>query len=589
MAIFTNASFLGVDQRGEFFGDSARYKTVKTLSIEGFVDSRASNTDVAGVAETVNTIKTLISSVNSEKVMEVITINGSGYGTGKIISLEFQASPNATSSQVQVGHYSAQIELYSAGDLLSNTVMDGVTVPYPELLEDFSETYSFSRDEEDNYDYNHDLSIKYISGIGSNGTAIDPIAQSKILAGNIYSQTLISFNGRLGTSADYDSAGKTYHTEAYDTINGSTNYTKKKKFLKSIHAGAPASYAFKVSNVFSMGEDGNVTVSEKGEVMGRAGDILTSSKAGMETEIANSFARCSSVYDIYIKEIGAISHKATYSTNALNSIVVSVSRNIDNNIGSVSYDVTYTDDVNMSNVNYLTDRKMELNKKGNVYSISENATLTSYFPKGVLWLPAGVEAVTEIPAAATAKSRCLSFYTDSGGTSSTLNLLSSASEIPKYGKQFSYTYKFTDDPEVLTDVAGRFNKKHMKSSDKPGIVAIKGYIIPNTTYEFIHLPGQTSIGIRTIEISAQLKRVAYTNNLKTFRDPISAVKELKAEMITEAYKVFVDNPIIRTSDASVIRVSNASYEFTSNNEINMTIEAQYVMERIPNGDYRILL
>lgn len=585
MAIFTNASFLGVDQKGEFFGDSARYKTIKTFSIEGFVDSRASNSDLKGVTETVNTIKSLINSVNSEAIMEGIVINGSGYGTGRITSLEFNAAPDTRSSQIQVGSYSAQIEFYSEGDLSTNSVMDGVTVPYPQFLEDFSESFSFSRNGEEDYEYSHDLEITYISGVDSNGNSIDPLTQAKNFSNNIFEQTLVSFDGNLGSHyGDYDSVGKTYLTESYNTINGSTSFSKKKNL---IGGEDKTNYGLKVTNSYSHGQDGVINVSERGEIVGRVplnGSLLERSKSAMETEIANSFTRCNNIYTTYNET--DIAYKTTYASMALNSRPVSISREINNNASTVSYDVEYTDDVTLSHSQYTVERNLELNKKGNIYEVSENGTFTSYLPKGENWMDAGYEAVTEIPTSSTSKARCQTFYSNSGGTD-TLKLISSSSQIPKYGKQFTYTYQFTDDPEVMND-GGLFTKKQIKVDDKPGVMIMKPHVIPNAGYEFIHLPDQTDAGTRNVEITATLKRDQYTNNLIAFRDPTVAINQLKADAINEAYKVFVDHGALISSDKNVIRITNASYQFTSKNEITLSVEVQYVMERAET-QYRSLL
>ena len=40
--IFTNAYILGVQRKGDFFSDNVgRYRSVDTISIEGYIDSRA--------------------------------------------------------------------------------------------------------------------------------------------------------------------------------------------------------------------------------------------------------------------------------------------------------------------------------------------------------------------------------------------------------------------------------------------------------------------------------------------------------------------------------------------------------------------
>ena len=62
---FTNASVLGIDQSSEFLGDGiARIRSVKTISIEGFVDNR-SNTDMVGVENTLEHLQDQIDSLSA--------------------------------------------------------------------------------------------------------------------------------------------------------------------------------------------------------------------------------------------------------------------------------------------------------------------------------------------------------------------------------------------------------------------------------------------------------------------------------------------------------------------------------------------
>ena len=61
---FTTAYVLGVDQQSNYFGENvARYNSVKTINIEGYIDKRSTNTDYKGVKEVVAAINSYVSSV----------------------------------------------------------------------------------------------------------------------------------------------------------------------------------------------------------------------------------------------------------------------------------------------------------------------------------------------------------------------------------------------------------------------------------------------------------------------------------------------------------------------------------------------
>ena len=59
---FSNAYILGVQRRSDYFGErTANYRTVDTISVEGYIDLRASNTDYKGVRQAISVIDSNLS------------------------------------------------------------------------------------------------------------------------------------------------------------------------------------------------------------------------------------------------------------------------------------------------------------------------------------------------------------------------------------------------------------------------------------------------------------------------------------------------------------------------------------------------
>ena len=101
--VFSNASVLGVTSTGEFLGGTtARYRTVKNLQIQGYIDSRASQTKDEGVKATVDTINQYVAaaSASGTNTLEAVTINGFSMGNGRITSLDFEAGETGTDNQI---------------------------------------------------------------------------------------------------------------------------------------------------------------------------------------------------------------------------------------------------------------------------------------------------------------------------------------------------------------------------------------------------------------------------------------------------------------------------------------------------------
>ena len=131
---FTTAYILGVDRRNDYFGErTVQYRSVDTISIEGYIDVRASNTDYKGVRQTLDQIDAYVAAAANPSVTENIIINGTGYGTGRLINIDFPASQAIEEDQILFGKYTASIEVYKSGDL--RDCLEGFNVPHLQYLE----------------------------------------------------------------------------------------------------------------------------------------------------------------------------------------------------------------------------------------------------------------------------------------------------------------------------------------------------------------------------------------------------------------------------------------------------------------------
>ena len=607
MASFTNAQVLGISASSQFLGDrTARLRTVKSIEIEGFIDSR-SNTDLQGVSETQNTIDTLVSSLNSPStVTEEILVNSINFGTGKIVSVNFPAAAGgAKENQILVGNYSASLEIYDSGDIAAlNEATDNLSIPNTNFLEEFSENFSASRGDDDVYEFSHDLSLRYISGLqpdgGGSTEIINPISAAKTLAQSVFNQTLTSFNFILGGAGyDYDSVAKKYFNETYDLENGTANYQKRFSLFKT----DGTTYSAQITNALEMGEDGIIKVTENGEIQGRANDqstLIARAKAGANTEIANSFTRCSTAYTAYKSYLSTPSSLPWLdnNTSTLRNQSLSTSKTINANNGTVSYSVEYTDDKNIESVSLIKDRTIDFSKNGDICSVSEKGTITAVgVSKGG---PATITAsLSNLPSISDVKTRCTNVYTKNRQTGTLKKVKASSSfagvtHEPNSGsnlggKTLEYTYDFTDDPEVFE--AGTFSRKKVKSNDSMGVVNTKILSFPNqpNNISLVHFPNQTSPSTRTVSAESLMRRdQTGSNNIISYRDFQPAAKELFNDMLLEGMNFLVDNPSFTTIDDSQVFVTDLSFSFDSTNTLNGSVTFTFIGTRQPPDMRKIL-
>ena len=659
---FTTAYILGVQRRNDYFGErTAQYRSVDTISIEGYIDVRSDNTDFKGVRQTLSRIDSYVNAAAaSNAVTENIIINGTGFGTGRLVNINFPASQSIEENQILYGKYSADIEIYNSGNI-SNTfdsptrtlstvtaddstdvftksnhgLLDGLeveitsmtgagptlnnryhvgnvtantfklyedsartilvdvtsdpftctlkvyyVVPFPQYLESFSEDFSISLDQNDVYNLTHSLDITYLSGVEGGGDAIDPIATAKSLAVNLFEQTPTQFSTVIPNSyGSISEASRKYFTESYNLIDGSSTFEKKFSLLPS----GLSTYSLQLSNNFSFDQAGIVTVSEDGEIQPRSPQFLTEAREALDTELSKSYDRCSTIYDSYKNYLGA-------NSSTLYNRPITKSKTINDSEGKSSYTVEFTDNQNVKNLDRIEERSIQVSTSDNVTSYSENGTVTSINFKGVSFDPYSL-----IPDRSIVKSRCTelaqNLYSNrSAGEFTTLANLSNKVTIPKYGKQITYSYTFTDDREIKDRADDPvFARKKITHSDKIGVPNQSSMIIPNFDTAILHTPDQTSLATRSTSFEAQLRRAEFTNNLDTRPSFSNAINTAKTECLQDAYRGLIDNNLIRTLDAGQVYVTNASYSMTSENVFTMSVDSTFTMQRlVNNGEYNLV-
>jgi hypothetical protein len=606
--IFSEVSILGVDQRSEFLGEGVgRIRSVKTFNIEGYLYSDGT------IGTPQEYVSDFLESVSKEdgalsgghNVEEDITINGVNYGKGKLASFDFQAGPEFDASQINLGKYAATIEFYltpgsatSFYNALDAAGPGGVrpvefqspNLPPEKYLESFGESYNFSLSEDNNYEYSHNVNITYMSGQGR-----DPIADAQLLANTLFDQTLYTFSGDVvGHWGTYRDDAQARYSETYNKQTYECSFDKKVTLFPnsgdiSVN-GVMRPYSSNITNTYNLNELGIATVRERGMVSSL--NRKYSAAAGIDAEIEKSYERCSGIYDQYKESDGLhpIGHQGV-----LYKTVNTLTKTINNINGSMEYDLQYTDDQAFENPLYKVDRVLTYNQAGNTKEVSEQGTISSYHTKqkkgGIYNRDMVADFLLYIPRAVDAQLRILNFYLKSGGDG-IIKLNRSHFELPKYGKSAQYSYSFTDDEQILD--TGDFTKKQIRTTDTPGIIKYKNYQIPNAGDVLVHTPGQTNTGVRIVNATCVMRRKEGINNIQDLVDTgdgmnfADQLTDLKNELLAKAYEVFVDHPYLRTLDASVIRLINATYDFDSDNNLNMSIEVQYILERDRAGDDMLL-
>ena len=596
MAIYlTHVSVIGVSKEATTFGDHQhRYRSTKTVEIEGFVDGRHSNPDNAGTEGVMTSIETIRDNVwgttASTIPMDDIYINGTGLGKGQITSINFPAEQNILSSQIYYGAYEATIQFYEAGDV--GATLENVTIPDMEFLEDFSESFNVSLSESQDYSLDHDINIKYLSGVRANGTSVDPIANAKTLATNLYAQTPTQFSTSLGNYyGNISTTAKKRTTETYDAIKGDATFARRLSLGPA--SGLDGNYSKTINHNFSIDQMGFCTVKEDGELTSQDSQFSPTINNGIINEIATSYSRCNTIYNAYKSDLST----ATTNTRSLYSQATNVERanNVSQGVGS--YSITYTDNSNQWSRG-TDERSITISTPtwdGQI-TVSEKGTVTQRNPVGDwdgIW--------TILPSRSQAKSRCQNIYNkfvvNGGSPYMSLKNLKNSFSIPRRGKAVSYSYEFTDNPENIDYIAGpgwpgSFSKISSTQTTEIGAATQSSVQIPNIAYQVMQTPGFTKLGKRSVKFDGQLRRYrasAWTNTLSTMYNVNSSASLARNICLTEAYRVFADNSFILSRDMGQLYIDTASYTYDSSHKFTMNLSAVYTMVRPHQPGYSNLI
>ncbi len=559
---FINASFMSVSFENQFLGDEIfHFRGVKNISIKGLIDSR-NNTDYLGVSQSITEIQSIISNGN-DYIADSLVVNGVNLGKGRITSLKFERE-----NPVRIGEYSVEIQIPYTGDLSNlngeyyNGVKAAITDNRNDLLEDLSESFDFNIGEDGGYEYSHDISIKYITGFGAN-----PITLAKSLASSLFN-TSPAF-GFINTqySGFYNAPGREYFTEDYDLVNYSFNFGKK---LSLLDPSGPL-YTLHNSRSLDLDSDGNINVSEQGEVKGLASPFDGNALIGANTEITNSFSRCNTFFN---KFIGF----TTGSFYALNSTALTVGKEINSAEGKVGYNVSYTNNpkINVSGFIHEYTLDYENDILNDEVKVTEGGTIRNFGNKSLTFGGAGAATFSSVTA--NSSSRASTFYqgvlSNAGINPDSINfhplvLTSTSIEYPKFGGNMSYSKSYSNSTNLR--VVGNLNKVEISISDNAPIPIKGNFLVPNQK-EIIQDNFQTELGSRNVKITAIKNRLSQ-NYFDNPPDITADLNTLKALGLAEMRKIPFQHPNLIIKD---IFINDSDYSFSSDGTITLSLSINYV-------------
>lgn len=497
--IFNNVELLGYTHQNNFFGEkSLFYSTKKSFSIKGYILDLANYNGVKNIFNGAEQIKQLA------KDFQNIIINNENYGTGKIVSLSFDAG-----NWVKTTQFNAEIEvlenvpLANLGPEFSNINLNDKELG---LLISFSENFGLDFDAQNNIlGGDHSIDIEY--NAKNKNTNILVLAQR--LAQELL-KTLPN-NVSLGNyTVRPPNTYKTIKSETYDLISGKCGFTKN--------------FSYKLNNVnkpFSVNRSISVKLDNQGEASVEESCTITAendipslyecSLIGLNDPsegINNSFSRCSAVFDRY-------KQANRFDINLpLNSAPTEKNININKFNGVIEYTITFDNDKKKANNTYIFEKTLVLDRGEDwIWTVSEKGTINGVGLKNNLInnvkyknAENGWNSIKNLIASDT-----FNFWnTNVSQINKASNLLKlvtrNISRQPSEGK-IDYTYSYTDDPRI--DPNSDIRKIAIETSDdgdrgnnlKP---LFREFLIANRNRSLIQNLNLKQQGVYTVKVNAEI-------------------------------------------------------------------------------------
>ncbi len=575
MPNFNITTILSYSLKKEYIG-TMNYRNVVTIVVETI-----HKTDSTNAYDSTLTIPNDYSYAEVyQKSLTPISLNGNGFGLGRVISISEPRSVNFDEKGLVFWKRNITIELYENGDN-TNTPNDAANTFYARLkdnlfdsrIREISEDFNFTDDEEGNLGYTHTVSVScddfVASGSPNNST------QTGVYLAKQKAQSLIESEvnfGYLGSLANlYGKAGKKTFSTDIDVINGTVSITKT---FTSFLVKYPATYSFAVQ------DDGSINISEsitfKNKDLATKVDSIGSIVSILDNVKANAFARCQGYFNVY--KLFITNDQAVDSLSASAISLLSINRTFNEESQEYSQQMVFSNARNLrNNFTLEIDQNISSDGKG-ITTITENANFVSKLKKqnGVSQPSINSTIRGYIDSEqANSLSRAVNLYNKyyKLAISAPLKLINSTRTLSSNGKAFGYSVIFNNDPSFVRD--GVINTINSKINSTIPKKIVKTYIVPgylNSKNIFSQENEQSSPGSLSVTQSVVLKRNDSNKTPDLVSKPTAAINSVYNRCLLTIFNRLTGFGL---GDPKNFIINSASFSYNSSRSLEMTVSITY--------------
>lgn len=572
MPNFNITTILGYSLKKDYVG-TMNYRNVITIDVEAlFKTTESGNYDsLLPVPADYEYAKVYQNSLTP------ISLNGNGFGIGRVISISQPSSVNFDENGLQFWKRKITIELYEAGDD-TNTPNDAANTFYARLkgnlfdsrIREITEDFNFTDDEGGNLGYTHTVTVA-CDDLSSSGYLGVSLAREKA---QLLIESEVNF-GYLGNLTNlYGKAGKRTFSTDVDVINGTVTITKT---FTSFLVRYPATYSFAVQ------DDGSINISEsitfKNKDLATKVDSIGSIVSILDNVKANAFTRCQGYFNVY--KLFITNDQAVDSLSASVISLLSINRTFNEESQEYTQQMVFSNARNLRN-NFTLEINQNISSDGKgVTTVSENANFVSKLKKqnneNNISQPSINSTIRGYidSEQANSLSRAVNLYNKyyKLAISAPLKLINSTRTLSSNGKAFGYSVVFNNDPSFVRDgVVNTINSKINSTIPKK---IVKTYIVPgylNSKNIFSQENEQSSPGSLSVTQSVVLKRNDSNKTPDLVSKPTAAINSVYNRCLLTIFNRLTGFGL---GDPKNFIINSASFSYNSSRSLEMTVSITY--------------
>lgn len=545
------------------------YRRKELISLQGYFSDRESSTPIK---DSFAQIKSLIE--NSTDFVD-LQLNSKSYGKARFLGYSFPASVSFDENAVRFTKINIQLEVLKddtstafADANLPSSIRNLTDIWYK--LKDFTENFSFRLGEDGNFEVEHSMSFGFDNIDKSTDTSVTQAANQ--VANGFFSQGIDSLSSirQFYSNTDFQISATDYGSslinQTVDLLNYRFSYSKSYTLFSDNGTNTTETLLTEIN----YGQDGVITVVEKGRVKGKGSNYVTARAnaiSKLESNLSSAYTRCNAAFTRYFSTNYSRFARLVPKYNSvddLQSQPIAISKDLSEFGPEVGYEITFTTD-NAYAATRIHSYSISLNKTPQgVYEASIEGSIKYYTNKNKSFYTNLSDIKTIIDNDTTLGNDIITpYYAKMAGSGSYSGIKTNVSiSHLKFGVETSYTKSYSNSTTLISSGLIRqviMNQNLAEPVARFSTVNVPGIYSPNSAFaqlgkEAIYQTRQYREATKTITLQMKINR----DSLFSAYSSGSAVNNSATSVFTEIRKLFNTN-MLNKSSGYLFGTSTAQY------------------------------